>query len=461
MALSDLTRGGRDPAAQYMKMTETPVSRLILTLAVPTVISMLVTNIYNLVDTAFVGMLGNSASGAVGIVFGYMAILQSFGFMYGQGGGSITSRELGARDQAQASRTASTAFFCALITGTVLAGLSFFIIDPLIHFLGSTDTIAPYAKTYISYILIAAPFTTASFTLNNLLRYEGKAFFGMIGLMVGGILNIAGDPLFMFGLKMGIAGAGLSTCLSQTTSFLILLSVFLRGKTTVHLSIRNFTPTLSLIGLICTTGLPSLLRQSLTSIATIILNWEANPYGDEAVAAMSIVSRVSFFIFAAALGIGQGFQPVSAFNYGAGKYSRVRRAYGFTIAMAEALLAVVLVFVVAFSERVVGIFRNDPTVIEIGTRALRLQCAAIIFLPPTMVTEMLLQSTGQRLSASLLSALRSGIFFIPLLLILSRLRGLYGIEEAQPLAYFLAFFPSVFFAIRMLKDKMPREDAVR
>ena len=181
MALSDTLRGGKDPAAQYKKMTETPVSRLVLTLAVPTVISMLVTNIYNLVDTAFVGMLGTSASGAVGIVFGYMAILQSFGFMYGQGGGSITSRELGARNQAQASRTASTAFFCALFTGTLLAGLSFFIIDPLIGFLGSTETIAPYAKTYITYILIAAPFTTASFTLNNLLRYEGKAIFGMIG----------------------------------------------------------------------------------------------------------------------------------------------------------------------------------------------------------------------------------------------------------------------------------------
>ena len=446
-------------AEQYRKMTGTPVPRLILQLSVPTVLSMLVTNIYNLVDTAFVGQLGTSASGAVGVVFGYMAILQSVGFMFGQGGGSIVSRELGAKEPDKASRTASTAFFCALFMGVFLALISLLITDPLIRFLGSTETILPYARTYIRYILFAAPFMTASFTLNNILRYEGKAAFGMIGLMTGGILNIIGDPIFMFGLHMGIAGAGLSTCLSQITSFCILISMFLRGKTTTRLSLRNFMPSLPAIGNICATGLPSLLRQSLSSIATIILNWETHPYGDEALAAMSIVSRVSFFIFSVALGIGQGFQPVSGFNYGAGRYSRVRQGYKFTIIASELLMSVVLITVTIFSGNVIGIFRDDPTVVEIGTRALRLQCAALLFLPPSMVTEMLLQSTGQKLGASLLSALRSGIFFIPILLILSSARGLSGIEEAQPLAYFITFFPALGFAFWMLNKKMPQEDA--
>ncbi|MCR4764470.1 MAG: MATE family efflux transporter [Lachnospiraceae bacterium] len=446
-------------AEQYRKMTGTPVPRLILQLSVPTVLSMLVTNIYNLVDTAFVGQLGTSASGAVGVVFGYMAILQSVGFMFGQGGGSIVSRELGAKEPDKASRTASTAFFCALFMGVFLALISLLITDPLIRFLGSTETILPYARTYIRYILFAAPFMTASFTLNNILRYEGKAAFGMIGLMTGGILNIIGDPIFMFGLHMGIAGAGLSTCLSQITSFCILISMFLRGKTTTRLSLRNFMTSLPAIGNICATGLPSLLRQSLSSIATIILNWETHPYGDEALAAMSIVSRVSFFIFSVALGIGQGFQPVSGFNYGAGRYSRVRQGYKFTIIASELLMSVVLITVTIFSGNVIGIFRDDPTVVEIGTRALRLQCAALLFLPPSMVTEMLLQSTGQKLGASLLSALRSGIFFIPILLILSYARGLSGIEEAQPMAYFITFFPALGFAFWMLNKKMPQEDA--
>ncbi len=444
-------------ASQYERMTKTPVSKLIIRLSIPTVISMLVTNIYNLVDTAFVGRLGNSASGAVGVVFGYMAIIQSFGFMFGQGGGSILSRQLGAREPEKASRTASTAFFGALTVGTILAVGSMFAMDSLVSFLGSTETIAPYAKTYLKYILIAAPFMTASFTLNNILRYEGKAFFGMIGLMVGGILNIAGDAFFMFAMKMGIAGAGLSTCLSQITSFAILMSVFLRGKTTTKIDFRLIGP--KLIPNISATGLPSLLRQSLSSIATIILNWQVRPYGDEAVAAMSIVSRVSFFIFAVALGIGQGFQPVSAFNYGAGKYSRVRKGYRFTVILSEALMLIVLVVVMVKSGQVIGLFRDDARVIEIGTRALRLQCAAIIFLPPSMVTEMLLQSTGQRVGASLLSALRSGLIFIPLLLILSVTRGLYGVEEAQPLAYVLTFLPAMCFAYWMLKKKMPAEDS--
>ncbi|MCR5675202.1 MAG: MATE family efflux transporter [Lachnospiraceae bacterium] len=445
-------------AAQYERMTRTPVPRLIITLAIPTIITMLVTNIYNLVDTAFVGQLGTSASGAVGVVFGHMVILQSIGFMFGQGGGSIVSRELGAKEPEKASRTASTSFFCSLFIGFLLAALSYLIIDPLIDFLGSTPTIAPYARIYITYILLSAPFSTAGFTLNNILRYEGKAAFGMIGMMAGGILNMIGDPIFMFAMKMGIAGAGLSTCLSQIISFLILLSMFLRGKTTTQLSIRHFMLSARAIGNICATGLPSLLRQGLTSIATIILNWEARSYGDEAVAAMSIVSRVSFFIFAFALGMGQGFQPVSGFNYGAGKYSRVRSAFRFTLILSESLMSVVLLLVVIFSGNVIGIFRDDPRVIEIGTRALRLQCASLLFLPPTMLTEMLLQSTGQKVGASLLSALRSGVFFIPLILILAAVRGLYGIQEAQPLAYVLAFFPSIGFAAWMLGRKMPRED---
>ncbi len=444
-------------AAQYKKMTETPISKLIITLSIPTIINMLVTNIYNLVDTAFVGRLGNSASGAVGIVFGYMAIVQAMGFMFGQGGGSIVSRLLGAKDTGNASKNASTAFFCALFSGLVIAILSCIFLDPLVILLGSTETIAPYAKDYIVYILIAAPFMCASFTLNNVLRYEGKAAIGMIGLLTGSILNMVGDPILMFGLDMGVAGAGLSTCVSQMISFFILLSMFLTGRTTSKLSIRNFVPKSSVILTICATGLPSLLRQGLGSAATIVLNSKAGIYGDEAVAAMSIVSRISFFIFSIALGVGQGFQPVSAFNYGARKYGRVRKGFRFTLTTGMGLMSIALVAVLIGSGSVIAIFRDDPKVIEIGTRALRLHCLSLLFLPLSMVTEMLFQSTGYSAGASVLSSLRSGVFFIPALLILSELRGLYGIQEAQPLAYLLTFFVALFMSMRYMK-KMPKEE---
>ena len=437
-------------------MTETPIPKLIISLSIPTIINMLVTNIYNLVDTAFVGRLGNSASGAVGIVFGYMAIVQAVGFMFGQGGGSISSRLLGAKEIDKASRTASTAFFSALTAGLIIALSSLIFLDPLVMALGSTATIAPYAKEYIRYVLIATPFMCASFTMNNVLRYEGKAAVGMIGLLTGSILNMAGDPILMFGLKMGVSGAGLSTCISQIVSFLILLSMFLRGRTTCKLSFDNFHIGNGLLLSICAAGFPSLIRQGLGSIATIILNSLAGVYGDEAVAAMSIVSRISFFIFSVALGVGQGFQPVGAFNYGAGKYKRVRSGFKFTLIAGEALMAVAVIAMFISSGSVIGVFRNDPVVIEIGTRALRLKLVALLFLPLSMVTEMLFQSTGHSLGASVLSSLRSGVFFIPALLILARLRGLSGIQEAQPFAYMLTFFPALAFCTWHMK-KMPHQ----
>ena len=436
--------------SQFDKMTKTPVSRLIIKLSIPAIISMMVTNVYNLVDTAFVGQLGNSASGAVGIVFGFMAVLQAIGFMFGNGSGSIISRLLGAKNTKQASKIASTGFFFTLLFGAVVAIISAFVLKPLIMLLGSTETISPYAQTYISYILVAAPFITASFTMNNLLRYEGKAALGMIGLIVGAVLNIAGDPILMFGLNMGIAGAGLSTCISQIIGFFVLLSMFLLHKTQCRLSVKLIAP--KFLPEIIGTGLPSLLRQGLNSLSTVVLNNCAAVYGDAAVAAMSIVSRVIFFTFSFALGVGQGFQPVCGFNYGAKKYDRLKTAFYFSVMLAEIIVVVMSVGLILFPGEIVRIFRDDNTVMEIGSRALVLQGIAQLFLPFCMITEMALQSVGKKLGASVLSTLRNGLFFIPLLLILSNVRGLSGIQEAQPLAVTLAVIPSAILAVRFFRE---------
>lgn len=444
--------------SQYDKMTKTPVSKLVVTLSVPTIISMLVTNIYNLADTAFVGTLGNSASGAIGIVFGLMAIIQAVGFMFGQGSGSIISRLLGAKDNENASKTASTAFFAAMAFGLLITVLGLVFVDGLVTFLGSTQTIKPFAKTYVSCVLVSAPFMTASFTMNNILRYEGKALYGMIGLMTGGLLNIAGDAILMFGFDMGILGAGLSTAISQMISFVILLSMFLRGKTQSKLSVKHIVFKPDVLLDIITTGLPSLLRQGLNSITTVLLNSSCAPYGDEAIAAMSIVSRIIFFVFSIALGTGQGFQPVSGFNYGAKKYSRVRKAFFFTIIVSEILIAIATVILLIFSNELISVFRDDPVVCSIGHRALVLQGISLLTLPVCMVTEMMYQSTGNKIGASVLSCLRSGLFFIPTLIILAKVRGLHGIQEAQPLAFVLSAVPSMIF-MRWLLKKMPKQDS--
>ena len=443
--------------SQYEKMTSTPIGRLIIKLSVPAVISMLITNIYNLVDTAFVGRFGTSASGAVGIVFGFMTIIQAIGFMFGQGAGSILSRALGKRDLKNASLHASVGFFGSLAFGLLVTIFGFLFLDEIVTFLGSTPTIAPYAKTYITYILIASPFMCASLTLNNFLRYEGKAALGMIGLMTGAILNMVGDPILMFQMRMGIAGAGLSTAISQIVSFCVLLAMFLFHKTESSLSFRAVihTSPRTLI-YVMATGFPSLLRQGLNSLTTVLLNAQCAVFGDEAIAAMSIVSRIIFFAFSIALGIGQGFQPVSAYNYGASKYSRLKKGFCFTVLASESVVAVACVILFFNAEALIALFRDDPDVIAIGARALRLQSVATFFLPFCMTVEMLFQSTGKKLGASLLSGLRSGLLFIPALLILSHIRGLSGIQEAQPMALVLSFPLTLPFAVWFFR-KLPKE----
>ncbi len=443
---------------QYEKMTSTSVSRLVCRLSVPTILSMLVTNIYNLADTAFVGKLGTSASGAVGIVFGFMSVIQAFGFMFGQGSGSMIARLLGKRDTESASHHATLGFTASFICGIVILVAGLLNLDHIITALGSTPTIAPYAKTYITFILFAAPFMCSSFTMNNILRYEGRAVLGMAGLMTGAVLNMTCDPIFMFACGMGIAGAGLSTALSQLVSWGILLSMFLRGKTESKLGPQYLKKcSFPMLCNIMATGFPSLLRQGLNSITTVMLNSCCAVYGDAAVAAMSIVSRIAFFSFSVALGIGQGFQPVAGFNYGAGKYSRLRKAFRFTLIAAECIIIVGSTVLITFAEPLVGIFRDDPDVIHIGTRALRLQAIAQLTLPPCMAIEMMFQSTGRRLGASFMSSLRSGVLFIPALLILSDIRGLAGIQEAQPLALLLSLPISIPFGIRFL-NHLPKED---
>ena len=438
-------------SAQYIKMTETPVAKLILMLGIPTTISMLVTSIYNMADTYFVGQIGTSASGAVGVVFGLMAIIQAFGFMFGHGSGSIISRSLGAKDIKRASQIGSTGFLWAMMTGAIISVLGILFLDPLMRLLGSTETILPYARTYAFYILLAAPFMASSCVLNNVLRYEGRAALAMIGLVSGGLLNILGDFIMVNRLGMGVRGAGLATAISQTISFCILLSIFLLGKTDSKLSLSSVSKDINDVILICKTGFPSLVRQGLSSVSTMVLNGQAGIYGDAAVAAMSIVNRVCFFAFSVGLGIGQGFQPVSAFNYGAKKYGRVRKGFFVTLAIGEVFLGTFAMIGFLNAEKLVGLFRDDPAVIAIGTVALSAQMLSLFFQPLAVCANMMFQSIGKNGIATILSMLRSGVCLIPTLLILSTTLGLTGIEIAQPVSDVLTFVISVPFVVSFLR----------
>ena len=436
-------------------MTQTPVTKLVLALSVPTVISMLVSNIYNIADTYFVSSIGTSASGAVGIVFALQAIIQAFGFMIGHGAGSLVSLSLGGKDVERAKKLASSAFFAALIFSGTIAVLGEIFITPLMYLLGSTDTILPYATQYARYILAAAPLMCVSFVMNNILRYEGKAAFAMIGITFGGLLNVALDPLFIFTLKMGVAGAGLATALSQIVGAGLLLSMFLTGETQSKFSPKYISRHLRDYLKIFRTGAPSLLRQGLNSIAAMLLNNAAGVYGDAAVAAMSIVGRVSFVVFAFGIGIGQGLQPVSSFNYGAKLYSRVRRAFVFTLIYGTTVCTVLSGGVFLAADFIIAKFRDDPEVIAIGTPALKAQCVAMTVAMLMQCTNMLYQSIGKSGPATALASLRNGVCFIPMILLLPRLLGVGGIILAQPCADFLAAGISLPFALHFIRSLPP------
>ena len=451
---------GMSPEKRNQMMLEAPVSRVIPRLAIPTIISMLITAIYNMADTFFVSQIGTSASGAVGVIFSAMAIIQAVSFMMGMGTGTNVSQALGAGDEERARRYAAVGFFTAFGVGVVLAILALANIDALVRFLGATETIAPYAKDYATYIFYAAPFMMCSFVMNNLLRFEGLAAYGMVGITTGGILNMVLDPLFIFGFGMGTAGAAIATAISQLVSFSILLFMCNTKPDAITIDPRNFRPTPQMYGKILYIGFPSLGRQGIASISTILLNTAAGVHGDAAIAAMSIVTRFIMFINSSIIGFGQGFQPVCGFSYGAGKYSRVREAFRFCVKVSTALLIVLAGVSMLFSQQIVTVFRRDDAeVIRIGTLALRLQLSTLPLWGYIVMSNMLTQSIGYGTWATLLSIARQGIFLIPSLLVLPGLLGLTGIQIAQPisdvctLALTIVIMRSVLRKLKDMPDK--------
>ena len=447
-----------DENSQFAKMTETPIKPLVAGLAVPTIISMLVTSVYNTADTFFVSKLGTSASGAIGIVFSLMAVIQAVGFTLGMGSGSVISRLLGQRKNDEADCYASSGLAASAVFGLLLGITGLLTLEPLMRLLGSTETILPYAAEYGKYILISTPFMTMTFVLNNILRSEGKARLSMIGLASGSILNIGLDPLMIFVFDMGITGAAAATLIGNIISFCILLYFFLAKKTTVRLSVRSISRSPMLYLKIIRNGLPSFCRQGLASISTVMLNNAAADYGDAAVAAISIVGKIYMLIFSVILGFGQGYQPVAGFNYGAGKYKRVKEALMFNYITATIMMTVLAAGGFIFAPQLMELFiKDDPQVIETGALALRIQCLSMPLLPLTTTSNMTFQSIGKSWTAVLLSSCRQGIYFIPLILILPDIYGLNGVISVQTAADVLSAATSLPFLIWFVR-KLGREN---
>lgn len=437
---------------RHIYMTETPVRKLIIKLAIPTIISMLVTSIYNMADTYFVSHISTEASAAVGVTYSIMAMIQAIGFTLGMGSGTYVSRLLGMKEYDKAKRTVSTAFFTAIILGILLCVCTLPFLSKFVTLLGAIDSVKPYAKEYAKYILIGAPFMTATFVLNNQLRAQGNALFSMIGISTGTVLNIFLDPLMIYKMEMGVAGAALATIISQFISFCLLLTFTNVRKATISVKIRNFRPSFEIYKNIFHSGLPSFCRQGLASVSSIVLNIAAGPFGAAALSALSIVNKYMLFIHAGLIGFCQGFQPVSGFNFGAKRYDRVRSAFNFCITVAVILLSSLGAVSFILAPQIMDFFReNDREVIEIGKLALKLQCLALPLQACAMMSQFLSQSIGFGGRASVVAMGRQGLFLIPLYLILSKTIGLLGLQMSQALSDCLTFIVSIFVTVSVIK----------
>ena len=439
----------------YRKMTETPVAKLIISMGIPTTISMLITNIYNMADTYFVGTVGESAQAATGVMFTLQAIIQGIGFMLGHGSGSYVSKFLADKDTEKSSTYLSTAFYTAAAFGLLLMTFGLVFLEPMVILLGSTETIVPHAMDYGLWILIACPFILCSLILNIGLRYEGKAFYAMFGLTAGGLLNILGDYILVEKLKMGVYGAGLATAASQMTSFVILLVLFLRTAQS-SLKIRFISKNIRIYGNIVRVGMPSLIRQSMNALTSGILNNMTKPFGDAAIAAMSVVSKYAQFLMCVGLGMGQGYQPFAAFNYQARKYDRVKKGLVFLVVFALIFIGTISVLSMFYAEPIIALFQKNTDVIAVGATALRFYAFGMIFMAFSVPVNMLYQSIQKPNISSMLSLMRSGAITIPLLLILVPFIGILGVQIAQPTADVISGIVSIPFIIHFLRSN-PKE----
>ena len=428
--------------SNYDLLTHGSIPRVVGMMSVPTIISMLTSSLYSLADTFFVGQIDTQATAAVGIVFAVLSVFQAFAFFFGHGSGNYMSRMLGAKRRNEAVRMASTGFFTALIFGVVMAVTGLLLLTPLSRWLGSTDTILPYTERYLGIILVGTPLNMGAMVLNNQMRFQGNARYAMVGIVTGTLLNVALDPLLIFVFDLGISGAALATVLGQLCSFLLLLYLSTKGEN-IRIHPRNFTPSLHFQKEIVVAGSPSLMRQGLGSIATLLLNIVAAGYGDAAVAAMSIVGRITFVVYSIIIGLGQGYQPLCGFSYGAGLYDRVTRGFWFCVKVGTAFLILCTIVGFLFTEQIISAFRDDTDVIFIGSEALRYQLFTYPIGAFILLSNMMMQTINRPWQANLMASARRGLFFIPLIIVLPIFFGLRGVEMCQAVSDVFTFLLAV------------------
>ena len=441
-------------------MLEAPISRVVPKMAIPTIVAFLITSIYSLADTYFVSSLGTNATAAVSVNASLDQLIMMAGSMLAMGANSYIARLLGQGNDRKASQVLSTSFFLAAGLGALLMIFGSIFMTPMVRLLGATPTCEDYAIEYATYILMAAPFMATSFVMNQCLRSEGSATLSMIGMGFGGILNCALDPIFIFGMDMGVAGASLATAISKFVSFVILIFPYITRRSMLHLSLKNFRFSWDIISNVVSVGSSSLFRNGLAVIAGILLNDLAGNISDSVLAGVGVCTKIMMFPFCIILGFGNGFQPVAGFNWGAKRYDRVTESYRFSSVVSLVGSAVMAVAIALFADPIIVIFAGtDAEMRQIGKLCIWLQCVALPVHAWVAMVNMLCVGLGNAKGAMLLSTARQGSCFLPILYPLALLFGAYGIAAVQAAADVLSLALAIPLAISMTKKIKRAQEA--
>ena len=443
-----------------MMLTQ-PISRVIPKMAIPTIVAFLITSIYSLADTYFVSSLGTNATAAVSVNASLDQLIMMTGSMLAMGANSYIARLLGEGEEKKASRVLSTAFFLAMAMGATLTLFGSIFMTPMVRLLGATPTCEQYSIDYATYVLLAAPFMASNFVMNQCLRSEGSATLSMIGMGIGGVLNIILDPIFIFTLDMGVAGASLATAISKWISFAILAFPYVTRRSMLHLSIRNFHFCRDIVGKIVSVGSSSLFRNGLAVVAGIMLNSIAGNISDSILAGIGVSTKIMMFPFCIILGFGNGFQPVAGFNWGAKAYDRVTESFRFSSWVSLIASGIMALVIWVCSDTIILLFAGtDPEMRELGRLCIRLQCLALPIHAWVAMVNMLCVGLGNAGGALVLSTARQGSCFIPILYPLAFFFGASGVVSVQAIADILTLLPAIPIAIAMTKKVKKAKEAL-
>ena len=447
-----MDKKGQQQDARRNLMLNEPISRVIPKMAIPTIVAFLINSIYSLADTYFVSSLGTNATAAVSVNSSLDQLIMMCGSMLAMGANSYIARLLGQGNDKKASQVLSTAFFTAMGFGAVLMVLGNVFMVPMVRLLGATPTCEQYSIDYATYVLFAAPFMASNFVMNQCLRSEGSATLSMVGMGFGGVLNVILDPIFIFGLNMGVAGASLATAISKLVSFAILIFPYITKRSLLHLSIKNYRPSKDIIINVVSVGSSSMFRNGLNVLSAILLNNIAGGISDSVLAAVGVTNKIMMFPFSIILGFGNGFQPVAGFNWGAKRYDRVTESYRFSSKVALIGSVVMAVVIGLFADQLIVLFAGtDMEMRKIGAFCMITQCIALPAHAWVAIVNMLCVGLGNAKGALLLATARQGTCFIPILYPLAWILGAYGVGSVQALADVISLALAIPLAVAMTK----------